>query len=462
MITYKLKYNASDEGKSLILNYQRQYSLCLHWIYNRVCEEKLSNSEIERRCKQLNNISLMNSWFIKCSLWEAKSLKSKGNKVIFGGKKLFFDRQKGIITKEEYKFKKLNPLYSIGEIAVKSVKSNRFFHIEDNLESITFKPNRQTRISLQIPKQKGYRLKTLAELYKLQEAQLIKIHYKLDTEYIYISFKESDVWKHEHKSVANRVLGIDLNPNYIGWSIVDWKSENEYTVVKSGIYSIKQLNDKDFALKELHVASTDPKRKYISNKRRFEVLEVAKNLLNKALYYKVQTVTIEDLNIKSKDINRGTKYNRLVNNMWCRNDFVNNLVKRCNIFGIRLQKVQAQYSSFVGNFVYRETGLTDPVLSSIEIGRRGYEFVNQYITKTKEIKKNIIWLDTELFKRQITKSLEEFGLKFDSLDLYKIYSYFKNSEIKYRVPVTSDEESVYQFRHNKSYISHMNCKVHLC
>ena len=281
----------------------------------------------------------MNSWFIKCSLWEAKSLKSKGNKVIFGGKKLFFDRLKGLVSKEEYKLKKLSSLYSIGEIAIKSVKSNRFFHIEDNLEIITFKPNRQTRISLQIPKQKGYRLKTLAELYKLQESHSVKIHYKLDTEYVYMSFEELDVWKHEHKSVANRFLGIDLNPNYIGWSIVDWKSENDYTVIKSGVYSIKQLNDKDFALKDLHIPNTDPKRKYICNKRKYEVLEVAKNLINKALYYKVQTVAIEDLNIKSKDTNRGSKYNKLVNNMWCRNDFVNNLIKRCNIFGIRLQKV---------------------------------------------------------------------------------------------------------------------------
>lgn len=48
MITYKLKYSASDEDMSLILNYQRQYSSCLHWMYNRVCEDKLSNSEIER------------------------------------------------------------------------------------------------------------------------------------------------------------------------------------------------------------------------------------------------------------------------------------------------------------------------------------------------------------------------------------------------------------------------------
>ena len=58
-----------------------------------------------------------------------------------------------------------------------------------------------------------------------------------------------------------------MNHNYIGWSIVDWKSENEFDVVKSGIYSIKKLNDKDFNLKNKGYSVDSDKRKYISNKR---------------------------------------------------------------------------------------------------------------------------------------------------------------------------------------------------
>ena len=40
-------------------------------------------------------------------------------------------------------------------------------------------------------------------------------------------------------------MSIDMNPNYIGWSIIDWKSESEFNIVKSGLISIKKLNDKD-------------------------------------------------------------------------------------------------------------------------------------------------------------------------------------------------------------------------
>jgi len=99
---------------------------------------------------------------------------------------------------------------------------------------------------------------------------------------------------------------------------------------------------------------------------------------------------MEDLNIESKDSGKGKRFNRLVNNQWNRNSFANNLEKRCNIFGIKLLKVKPEYSSFIGNFLFRTLNLPDPVLSSIEISRRGYEFYNQYVIKIKNIKKNII------------------------------------------------------------------------
>ena len=73
-------------------------------------------------------------------------------------------------------------------------------------------------------------------------------------------------------------------------------------------------------------------------------------------------------------------------------------------------KVKPEYSSFIGNFLYRSLNLPDMVLASIEIGRRGYEFYNQYISKTKEIKKNIIKPDLSMFNKLYLKSLEEFKL----------------------------------------------------
>jgi len=67
-------------------------------------------------------------------------------------------------------------------------------------------------------------------------------------------------------------MSLDLNPNYIGWSIVDWLDENKFNVIKSGIYSIKKLNDKDFNLKNKYLDSSSKERIYLSNKRNYETL----------------------------------------------------------------------------------------------------------------------------------------------------------------------------------------------
>jgi hypothetical protein len=115
--------------------------------------------------------------------------------------------------------------------------------------------------------------------------------------------------------------------------------------------------------------------------------------------------------MKSSDKNKGKKFNKLVNNLWNRSKFVNNLTKRCNIFNIKLLKVKPEYSSFIGNFLYRSLQLPDMVLASIELGRRGYEYYNQYVTKQKEVKKNIIQPDVKLFNDFYIKSLEEFNIE---------------------------------------------------
>jgi hypothetical protein len=83
-------------------------------------------------------------------------------------------------------------------------------------------------------------------LYELTLTNSISISYKLDKDYIYITFDESKLAnKKEIVKIQNRVLGIDMNPNYIGWSIIDWKSESDFNIIKSGVISIKKLNDYD-------------------------------------------------------------------------------------------------------------------------------------------------------------------------------------------------------------------------
>ena len=119
MQTLKLKYKTSEDNIKVILDYMRQYSSLLHYVYNRIKEGKVQK-EIKGLIKSLNNIEMLDSWFIQCSFFDLP----KADKVIFGGKKNFMDYIKGRKTKEEIKHKRLSPLYSIGEVVNKCVKAN--------------------------------------------------------------------------------------------------------------------------------------------------------------------------------------------------------------------------------------------------------------------------------------------------------------------------------------------------
>lgn len=446
MQVLKIKYQTDDQSLHIIQDYMKQYSSAQHFVYNRIQDNK-SQKDIKQQVKQLNNVNLLDSWFVQCIFYDIP----KKQKIIFGGKKNYFQRLKNNISKEQFKLKRLSPIYSIGEVVNKSVKGNRKFHIEQDLENILFKPNKLTKINLQLIGL-NKRKQILSKLYQKQERKEIKIAYKLDLEYIYIIFEETDIYNYETKFIKNRVLALDLNPNYIGWSIVDWKSEAEFNVIKSGVYSIKKLNDKDFNLKNKGYNSDSKERKYISDKRNFETIQIVKNLINKSIYYKCQLISIEDLNIKTSDKELGKHFNKLVNNSWCRNIFINNLTKRCNIHNIKLLKVKSEYSSFIGNFLYRHLNLPDMVLASIEIGRRGYEFYNQYISKVKEIKKNIIRPNLSMFNKLYLKSLEEFNLQPIYKDLIELYNFFKKSKLKYRLSIDDFNLQFSRFTSSKSYI----------
>jgi hypothetical protein len=303
------------------------------------------------------------------------------------------------------------------------------------LHTITFQINRYNHHILELKSVYGKREKVLSKLYELQEKKEIPITYKLDREYIYISFDESLIENYKrNRFVENRVMSIDMNPNYIGWSIVDWngEGENDFRIVKTGIFSIEKINKISEELIKNNTDSEDPKKIYLNNKRTYETYQISKKLIDICLYYQCESFCIEDLNINSKDAERGKKYNRLVNNNWCRNKLELNLQKRCNIFDIKYIKVKPDFSSFVGNFLFRSLNLPDMVLASIEIGRRGYEFNLQYIEKIKEIKRNIIFPDLGAYKNFYVKSLEEFDIE-DGIGLKDIYYALKKSKTRYRL-----------------------------
>ena len=76
MITLKLKYRLKDEqDMSLIHDYQRQYSSCLHFLYNRISDNpSITEKELRLLYDNINNCSLINPPPFQCAIKEAKQI----------------------------------------------------------------------------------------------------------------------------------------------------------------------------------------------------------------------------------------------------------------------------------------------------------------------------------------------------------------------------------------------------
>ena len=440
LITLKIKYSCNNS----ILDVISQYNSVLRFTYNRLLENpKLKTSEITQLQKNLNNCDLIGSHLKNSAIYDAKSLIERSDKpIIFGGKHLFKQRCQHKITKDEFLLRRLRPITSIGEA---NKKANRLFDIVDN-QTIIFKLNKQQHFKLNLQQVGSKRLKELDKLIELQNNKQVAITYRLDLEYIYLTFDYNLLKTYTYKVKPNRIIAIDLNPNSIGWSVVDWFTENKYNIIQSGTFSLKPLNDyRD----SKSVASNSEFHKYITNKRNHEIIHIAKELFTLCKYYHCEVFSLENLNISHSDKKLGHKFNKLVNNNWNRNLLVNQIRKHINSSSTTLIEVQPQWNSYIGNLVFRQEHLPDECLASIEIGRRGFEFATQYIFNRRSHQKTVIYPKLELIKNQLILSLEELGIDVPNFDSWKnILSAVKESKVKYRFS-TSDA----QFLHSEGLFS---------
>ena len=447
IITLKIKYSTDENYKTRILEYIKNYNNVLHFTYNRLHEnEDLKTKEITLLQKTMNNI-FVDSYF-KCSaIFDSKSLLGK-EKVIFGGKKLFIEKCQNKISKEEFKIKKLRPIYSVGE---SPQKGNRKFSIVTE-NHIIFKPTREEHFLLEINPSKNYQ-KYLLRLSDLANQKKIPIDFKLDLNYIYITFDLNKLKSEKviSEKIKDRYLAIDMNPNYVGYTVIDWIDGQNYKIVDKGAISLKDLNDYDDSLKGKGFSSDSKERKYISDKRNYEISDIAHKLERIANHYQCEFFVMEDLSIPSKDNGKGKRFNRLCNQQWCRNRFCNILKKLCKLDKIKILEVIPNYSSFIGNLVYRKEKLPDFVLASIEISRRGYEFNHQYILKDKEQKKNIVQGNFDEDKVVYVQSLEELGIDEIPSSFKELYDIIKKSKTRYRFPLEQCSMMVFSKNSIKNY-----------
>ena len=102
IITIKLDYKSNQQER--ILECIKNYNSLLRSTYSFYEQvPDLKHSEATRLQSKLNNIFL-DRWFFASAVYDVKSFKNKkkkDEKIIFGGKKNFFDRLRGKISREE-------------------------------------------------------------------------------------------------------------------------------------------------------------------------------------------------------------------------------------------------------------------------------------------------------------------------------------------------------------------------
>ena len=315
----------------------------------------------------LNTRFVANCWLIRSAIKEAHALfDAQGQRhIVFGGKWNLKQYLKGLITKEQFKQNRLMPLCSIGEY---QFKGNRLVDFDLPNNRVVYKPSRGVCKEICFCPVKKKLANELAKVQELASQKKMPVTVKFTEKHLFLTYDESLIYNETYKGLKHsRVLGIDMNPNYIGVSVIEFDKHDEFRVLHKEVFDLTALT------KSSSKASSDSKSKYLTNKLKHETIAVAHRINRLVDYWKCSKLAIEDLSIKPKDQKKGKTFNRLCNNKWERQLFVNKLKMLAGIHRYELVEVNPAYSSIVGNFAYGGPNTPDMIASSIEIARRAYK-----------------------------------------------------------------------------------------
>jgi len=384
--------------------------------------------------------------------------------ITFGGrdllKQISFINNDKIKNKElikqktdKYHENRILPINYFGSL--NDYNSNRYFNFDFENNIIVYKPAISKKINISYNISKKYK-NDLLKLHQIKDLKQQSISITLTAKYLCVTFddtkinnynfdnklylkkikyvtdkdersrlyKEQCVELNDFKLInkkSNRYASIDLNPEYIGVSIMNKIDDKNFKLVDSFCYNLSNLIGKS------GLASTHVNSKYLTNKRKYEIGVIYTDLFRKLIHYKVGYFVIEDLNFKPKNINDLPKeFNRKTKNVWNLNFQKHLINKHCNQTGIQLIEVNPVYTSFIGNILYDKF---DPINAAIEIGRRG---MIKFIKGNKlypELTDTILDTVVERFK---FKSFPDVQVIKDCKSWIKLYEVMKKAGIRYR------------------------------
>lgn len=346
-----------------VLDDMRVFSSIVRVAFNRY-QDGLEEKEVRSYC---NARFSHNSWFVQCAVKEASALyKLSGSKhILFGGKNNLRQYMRGLIDKATFKYQRMFPIGIQGQ---KLNKGNRLFSFDLDNQRLIYKPSRERHVEIKFLPMKKKIATEISKVQELAQQNKITVSVKMSDKYVWLTYDESLIYDARYKKLqCRRVLGIDMNPNYIGFSVIEFNKKDEFNVLHKQVFDLSKLTVSSGK------ASTDAASKYLTNKLRHETIAIAHEISKLVDIWKCKTVAIEDLSIKPSDKEKGKYFNKLCNNKWERNLFVSKLKMLANLHKFNLVEVNPYYSSQVGNIAYGSENTPDMVAASIEIARRAYK-----------------------------------------------------------------------------------------
>lgn len=299
MKTISFKVKTNEELQKVISEDSRICSAMRRYAFNRL-QDGIKQREIYQMIvdKFDCNCHLANS-----ALRNANALYTlKKDKKVYFGKFLRF--KKGLISKDEFKQSKDNGILSEGEM---NQKGNRLFKIEVENNKFVYKRKCKEHYDFEIvEKLSNKRKQILSRLQLLMSEKKIPVTIRLKKDIIYLTYDEKIVenYKRFHNLFSNRILGIDLNPDYFGISIIEFNHKDNFKIIHKEVIDVHEL------------------QKESKNKIRHELYEINHHILNLCKTWHCGKLSYEDLKFDNKKKFWNKDLNRL-----CRNQFRFGIVK---------------------------------------------------------------------------------------------------------------------------------------
>jgi hypothetical protein len=397
-------YAVDDDGHELLDAWRRGYSAAVRSAYANAdgrSEEELRNLLKARFPGAPSAPGSLDAWLLHSATREGLRLRAQrpDGRMVFGGRKNLERRRKGFISDGDWRALRLRPLVSLGD---KIYAGNRHFRLAPDALTCTVRVYGHA-VTLHLPEMRGKRGTLLRAVAALAAAGEINVEFRLGANSLSVVFDPADLrrlpagvtlqadndarlaakghkprgrprgegwkpppfrWAEVERPVhpewgpaiaarPGRCLGIDLNPEWIGLTVVENRGDLR------SLPATRALDHRLVRLGLLRGAAPE-----LVSETLAKVAGLAVMLCER---HGVGLVAMEEGLGKLRSGGRSRSLNHRLNS-WDRTRLKSMLARRLDLREASLLTVWPGYSSTIGNVAF---ALPDACAAAAEIGRRG-------------------------------------------------------------------------------------------